>query len=138
MRVQARRKAFDVKGYWLTPIPSLTPVKPNLMRLDDPVCWVDAAGKYFVVPTGFITDGASLPWLVTAIWDRWEPKTLRSSILHDYGYSTKSMGTKKQVDKRFLQGLQADKWPHALAYYRAVRFAGWYAWEIQRNVEQSS
>lgn len=127
-----------MSGYWASPIPSMTPVKPNLMRLDDPVVWVEDGGKCFVVPAGFITDGASLPWLVTAIWDRWEPKTLRSSILHDYSYSTKSMGTKEQVDQRFLRGLQADKWPHALAYYRAVKWAGLYAWMLQRNVKQAS
>jgi hypothetical protein len=121
---------------WLTPIPSLTPVSPRLMRLDSPVAWLDDRGRTLVVPAGFVTDGASLPWIVTAIWDRWEPRTLRASILHDYGYSYHKQGTKAQVDKRFYEGLRADKWDHALTYYRAVKYCGWYAWNLQRNVRQ--
>ncbi len=125
-----------MKGTWLTPIPSLTPIAPNLMRIDEPVAWLDGKGKTWVVPAKFVTDGASLPWVLTAIWDRWEPRTLRSSILHDYGYSFHTYGTKEEVDKRFYDGLQEDHWSHALTYYRGVKWFGWYAWNLQRNVKQ--
>lgn len=123
-----------MNGYWLTPMPQLTPIGKGLMRLDTPVVWVDSHVKHWEVPTGFVTDGASLPWALTAIWDRWEPRTLRASILHDYGYSFHHIGTKAEVDRRFYNGLIADKWPHATLYYRAVKWAGWYAWSLQRNV----
>jgi hypothetical protein len=123
-------------NYWLTPMPSMTPIAPNLMRLDTPVVWVDGNGKQWSVPVGFITDGASLPWLITAIWDRWEPRTLRAAILHDFAYSYHTYGTKDHVDKRFYNGLCADKWSHSLTYYRAVKWGGWYAWNLQRNVRQ--
>jgi hypothetical protein len=123
-------------GYWLTPTPSLTPVAKGLMRLDEPVAWMDEAGARWVVPAGFITDGASLPWILTAVWDRWEPRTLRAAIMHDYGYSFHTFGSKSEVDARFYAGLKADHWPHALAYYRAVKLMGWFAWHLQRNVRQ--
>jgi len=125
-------------GYWLTATPSLTPVEPGLMRLDVPVAWRDAGGKTWVVPKGFITDGASLPWILTAVWDRWEPRTIQAAILHDYGYSYHTYGSKAEVDRRFYDGLVADGWDHALTYYRGVRWFGWYAWNLQRNVRQSA
>jgi len=127
---------IEPAGHWLTATPSLTPVAPNLMRLDDPVVWRDSHGKTWTVPAGFITDGASLPWVLTAVWDRWEPRTIQSAVLHDYGYSYHTFGTKDGVDRRFYDGLVADRWGHALTYYRGVRWFGWYAWSLQRNVKQ--
>jgi hypothetical protein len=121
---------------WLTPTPTMTPIAPNLMRLDSPVAWQDGNGKVWRVPVGFITDGASLPWILTAVWDRWEPRTIQAAILHDYGYSYHASGTKAEVDKRFYNGLIASKWDHATTYFRAVKWFGWYAWNLQRNVVQ--
>jgi len=40
------------------------------------------------------------------------------------------------VDKRFYDGLVASKWDHAKTYFRAVKWFGWYAWGLQRNVKQ--
>jgi hypothetical protein len=121
---------------WVTDIPHLQPIAPNRMMLQSCVIWLDDKGKSWRVPAGFITDGASLPWIVTAIWDRWEPKTLQASILHDYGYTTQMLGTKEEVDERFYRGLLASKWKHAKTYYRAVKHMGWYAWNLQRNIDQ--
>ena len=126
-----------IEGYWVSGIPEMLPVRRRIWRVQRDVIWWDGdLETEIVVPAGWLTDGASLPWPVLAIWDRMDPQTLRASILHDYGYSTHKIGTKAEVDRRFLQGLQADNWPYATTYYRAVKLFCWYAWRIQPNVEQ--
>ena len=124
-------------SYWVSDIPRLEDVRAGVKRTLDPLIWNDGPlNAELVVPAGFHTDGASLPFLLTAIWDRWESRTLRSAILHDFGYSTGSLGNKSAVDIRFHRGLLADHWPHAALYYFGVRYFGWYAWNWQRNVPE--
>jgi hypothetical protein len=125
------------EGYWVSGIPRMTPIARRLWRTEDNVIW-DDGDEQFTVPAGWITDGASLPWPLLAIWDRMDPQTLRASILHDYGYSTHAIGSKAIVDRRFYDGLVAANWPNSKTYYQAVKWFGWYAWNIQRNVDQKT
>jgi hypothetical protein len=124
-------------GFWLTGEPRLELVRPGIFMTLDPLVWFDyAQGINITVPAGFYTDGASLPHLLTVVWDRWDPRTVKASILHDYGYSLHSVGTRAQVDKRFYYGLVEDDWKHATLWYRTLRIFGGFAWHLQRNVPE--
>jgi hypothetical protein len=124
-------------GFWLTCEPRLELVRPGIFRTLDALVWCDyALQALVVVPRGFCSDGASLPWILTAIWDRWDPVTLKAVLLHDFGCSLHTVGTRAQVDRRFYYGLVEDDWKYARSWYTAVRLYGAYAWYLQRNVPE--
>ena len=82
------------------------------------------------VPTGFRTDGASIP---RAFWPIIGPMGpyLGAAVLHDYLYSNASNGrftsTRKQADDLFLEAMfnLGVLWIHRNPIHLAVRLFGW-------------
>lgn len=79
------------------------------------------------VPTGFITDFASVPRILWAIIAPTGRHT-KAAVLHDYLYSTSSTlnFTRKHCDKLFLEAMKilgVKKWKRVLMY-RGVRLFG--------------
>jgi hypothetical protein len=78
-----------------------------------------------VVPTGFITDFASVPRL---FWNIVPPngKYRNAAIIHDYMYVYGIGGLKKVADDLFLQNMKilGVPWWKRIIMYRAVRFFG--------------
>lgn len=86
---------------------STTKIGPQLWRLDAPLI-MHVHNRTFVVPKGFITDGASVP---RALWRIAPPMTgthAEAAVLHDYLYSLDCLTrfTHHEADKIFLDAMQ--------------------------------
>jgi len=125
-------------GEWLSPVPYLVPVRAGIMRTASEVAFRDSVTRAtYVVPAGWATDGASIPWwiisLTGGIIDRWDPRTLRSAIVHDWMYSTHEL-TWRESNALFYRSLRAEDWPDELArlYRRAVDSVfGWWSYYMR-------
>ena len=85
------------------------------------------------VPSGFVTDGASIP---RALWWKFSPTggAFPAAIIHDHDYAA-STGTRKDADKRFLSNMKLSGGIGFLArhaFYRAVRIAAGKTWRRNR------
>lgn len=130
---------------WLTPAPAMwhLPDPPKGTRLSITITdlgWIDENGIERWLRRGFPTDGVSFPWIARAGLglDPWG-KSLREAIPHDAGYSLQDyvdfqwLGTKGQVDRRFLVGGVANGNPKAMLYYRAVSTFGGPSWNRENQ-----
>jgi hypothetical protein len=96
-----------------------------------------------VVPAGFETDFASIPW---GLWNLFPPygRWARAAIIHDFLYATRGTGvfegrrwitratdyTRKEADKIFLEAMEVvgvDPWRRTVMY-RAVWAWGTRGW----------
>jgi len=90
--------------------------------------------EIFTIPSWFITDWASIPWIFRFIWCPLDMKTLRASIVHDYLREQRKINSKllnkeyrKDTDLIFLEALKIS-WVWLLKryiYYIWVRI-WWY------------
>lgn len=102
---------------------------------DLPVYTVAAAG--FVIPAGFMTDGASVPRPVWAVLASSDPDILYPAFAHDYLYAVWGKIpngltlTRQQCDetlRELMLAIGAPAWKAALVY-AAVRAGGSSAWD---------
>jgi hypothetical protein len=100
----------------------------------DLTCHSAIAGR-FVIPDGFLTDGASVPRPVWALLDASDPDLLYPAFAHDYLYTlqgdlyTRAL-TRQQCDAVLAEQMEAvgaPRWKIATVY-RALRLAGGFAW----------
>ena len=103
-------------------------------QLTAPLIAKDAVCTY-VVPTGFVTDFASLPgWM---FWRAKSGKWNRAAVLHDSAYSHELMMqptrvlTRADADRLFLDGMEACGVNTVTrhVFYWAVRIAGGGGWD---------
>lgn len=86
-------------------------------------------GQTFVVPAGFTSDLASVPWLADFVIDDDSPKTLRAAIVHDWLYAT-GLVSRHAADQILIEGMvvlganRFQRW----AVYAFVRAFGWWSW----------
>lgn len=100
----------------------------------DLTCHSAIAGR-FVIPDGFLTDGASVPRPVWALLDNSDPDILYPAFAHDYLYTHQGdlLGrvlTRKQCDAVLAEQMEvvgAPRWKIA-AVYQTLRIAGGIAW----------
>jgi len=84
--------------------------------------------KGVLIPKGFITDFATVPWY---LWSIYPPTGLHTkpAVLHDFLYSKESPLTlsRKECDKMFLDSMKALKVKKRIRYpmYWGVRFKGY-------------
>lgn len=83
------------------------------------------------VPTGFVTDGASIPRL---FWNIFQPfgKHFGSAVIHDYNYSKyNTTFTRKKSDDIFLEGMKVlgVGFVKRGTIFAAVRMFGWTAYK---------
>jgi len=87
-------------------------------------------GEKWRAPSGFITDGASVPWFAWLLtYTPHDPRVAEASAIHDaaYVYQTRSQA---EADRAFLELLlrgEAAPWKATLMFW-AVRLFGWIAW----------
>lgn len=87
------------------------------------------------VPTGFRTDGASVPRVFWNIFDPYSGDYFHAAIVHDYLYSRQSTlhfdCDRQEADKIFKEAMfnRGVPWPTREAIYRAVRMFGWKAYK---------
>lgn len=88
--------------------------------------------KYrIIVPSGFITDFASVPkifWNIVPPVGKYAP----AAVVHDWLYSTKKL-SRKEADKIFLRAMKelgVSLWKRYIMYF-AVRAFGWSHWKTR-------
>ncbi len=83
---------------------------------------------YIKVPSGFVTDFASIPrifWSIIPPWGRYG----KAAVVHDYLYQ-QHLTPRKYDDDIFMEAmevLEVDLWRIVVMYY-AVRLFGWLTW----------
>lgn len=93
--------------------------------------YVTAAGDRLVVPSGFLTDYASIPWIFWNLpgFNPYGPAKF-PAVLHDYLYSLRGGGpyalTRPQCDALFLEAMASVGvgWVHRHIIFRSVRIFG--------------
>jgi hypothetical protein len=90
------------------------------------------------VPTGFVSDGASIPrvfWSIMGPQGPW----FYAAIVHDYLYSKSSTGRfdcdRWEADEIFLDAMKdlGVRWHQRFLIYRAVRLFGWASYKKKRS-----
>lgn len=116
---------------WLSPLPKIFKLKSGLAITLDNLFWRDALGQLWVCRKGFLTDGASVPWVLRWLWSRWDESTLRPAIIHDMRYSLHDYfkdwhkyDNQKMADRSLLDGMKIDCPSRAHKYYIGVRLFG--------------
>ncbi len=115
-----------------TTTPDVHGLEDGRLELDHELVYIDAKGRRFMVPKGFVTDLASVPRLVPGIVRvlfRGPLQTAHAAILHDWLYKTKAMSRRK-ADALFYEALRATKEGRAGAWlmWAGVRLGGWVPW----------
>jgi len=87
-------------------------------------------GDIWTAPNGFLTDGASVPWL--AWWLTYtphDPRVAEAAAIHDaaYVYQPRTRAEADRVFRELLLRNDAAPWKAALMFW-AVRLFGWLAW----------
>ena len=94
--------------------------------------YVTMEGTKFIVPSGFITDFASVP---RGLWNIFPPhgRYSKAAVLHDYLYRFSKL-TRKRCDEIFLECMTAIGVPYIKRYlmYWGLRVGGWAAWNSYR------
>lgn len=111
--------------------PKVEPVvESEVWRLtEDFCCRVDSS--LFIVPKGFLTDGASIPRFLWRLCGH--PMTTKRfpiAVVHDYLYSEPGGRTRAEVDELYRDGLVElglPKWK-ANVEYAAIRLFGGSHW----------
>lgn len=86
------------------------------------------SGERIVVPKGFITDFASVPWPASMLIPM-SGQYNQAAVLHDYLYSIQTL-PRKRCDDIFLEAmtvLGVNVFKRQIMY-RAVRIGGWMPW----------
>lgn len=92
----------------------------------------DGTGRYYVyhdykdIPTGFITDGGSIPrFFWRYIGHPFEGEYIKVYVEHDHDYAVGKI-SRKEADDKLLAGLKANGMGYAKRYaiYLAVRLFG--------------
>jgi hypothetical protein len=101
----------------------MTDDRPGKWTLVEPLVWDDGERR-IEVPTGFVTDLASVPRLVRGVLNV-NGKSRKPAVLHDYLYRTKLL-KRKDADALFAKALKAEG-VNALTraiYWSGVRIGG--------------
>ena len=114
---------------WLSIVPELENHGNGLMITKTLVQYADRYGRVWTIPPGYPTDGMSYPWPISLFWDRFDTRTIRSAILHDYTYSMHDYFpgwpiSRRTADDNLLDGLKLDCRSRARRCYIATRLFG--------------
>ncbi len=90
------------KGKFSTPL-DLRATNPGEWQVIYPLVYTSNDGDIYIVPTGMITDLASIPKLLRPAIDR-NGLSRPAAVLHDYLYLIGSL-SRKQADELFLEAL---------------------------------
>ena len=90
------------KGKFSTPL-DLRATSPGEWQVISPLVYTSKDGDIYIVPTGMITDLASIPKLLRPAIDR-NGLSRPAAVLHDYLYLIGSL-SRKQADELLLEAL---------------------------------
>jgi hypothetical protein len=110
-------------------------VDNEIWSLAEELVWevgAEGSGIEIRVPVGFLSDGASIPWPLSIVLNRWG-RWRRAACLHDHchaririGYPHPHTPTRKDADRQFYDAMLASGvWRvTALVFRAAVRLFG--------------
>jgi len=112
---------------FLTPL-DLRAYKPHEWVLLLALIYMTKGGTRYIVPRGFITDLASIPRLLRALFDI-NGLSRAPAVLHDFLYCI-HYTTRAEADALFLEALEAAGvgWATRWSMYLGVRSGGWIYW----------
>ena len=101
--------------------------------LDNFLAFLTSQWGLIIAKKGFVTDGASIPWIVRPwlpVWGPWG----KSAVIHDWCYRRTHL-SRKACDKIILEGMKVKKVQPVkmLAIYAALRLFGWWAFYKDRR-----
>lgn len=91
-----------------------------------------------MVPAGFNSDLASVPWGLWNLIPPWGPYA-DAAVIHDYLYRVQVIKPRKFVDQIFLEAMEVKqcRWVQRWAIYLGVRIGGWLTWRLhEKNLAQ--
>jgi len=96
--------------------------------------YIKLFGCWYIIPKGLLSDGASIPWLLTFLVKRFDVRILLFSVLHDYFYTTQFL-PRSLADCIYREGLNltANRFIASVFYY-VLRLAGWVTWRLKTTV----
>jgi len=107
--------------------------------LEEPAVWETDAGKFIVVPIGFMTDFASIPFFFR--W--WQTGSVgpqrTAAYFHDFLYSSQDQISRKEADGIFrdvMKEISTDSLRNKIRrnlMYSALRAGGWMAWRTNQK-----
>jgi hypothetical protein len=102
-------------------------------QLVTPLLYLRSDHGLIAVPTGFVTDLASIPRVFHPLIPV-NGKHRAAAIIHDYLYETQTT-TRAEADLIFLEAMEASgvRFTQRWAMYLAVRMGGWMAWNKRRT-----
>jgi len=94
---------------------------------------MDVVEYSIVVPMGFVTDLASVPWFARWLVPTWG-KFSAASIVHDWLYFDQPC-SREEADTIFAELMKADgvRASRRMALVSGVRAGGWVAWRKHAN-----
>lgn len=116
----------------------LEPAESGWLSVSKPFIVIDRKRQVpLVVPPGFMTDLASVPWFLRWLIRHDHPYLREASVVHDYLY-TRVAGrfyhyTRRQADRLLYAGMRSAGAPFAFAaaVYVSVRAFGWLGWRVR-------
>jgi hypothetical protein len=116
------------KNVWIQAEVSATHLRGRFWRIDRPLIYIDGRGREWIIPAGFVTDFASVPWPFTLFIPRSGDHN-SAAVLHDFLYVTMAL-TRRECDVIFISAMSALGVfaPKAGTMYLAVRVGGWFPW----------
>jgi len=102
---------------------------------------VTPSGIQIIVPAGFVSDGASIPWVAQWLIPK-EGKWNRPAIVHDYLYQTGKIGdwiiNQRIADAIYLGLMECREVPawNRKTQYRILRMFGNIQWNKYRNKDK--
>jgi len=106
---------------------TLIPNPSNKWELEQELLvWVN--DHLLLVPARFVTDLASIPWILQWKYNPEDISLIRPAILHDYLYQDPNGFSRAEADTIFYDALRVEgnSWFDSYAMYSAVRLFGWY------------
>ena len=108
---------------------------PYSYKLVKPISYTTNKGKEWIVPIGFLTDGASIPKIAWSIVG--SPLTGRytkAAVVHDQFYALVNV-KRSYADKIFLEAMKELKvgWLKRKTMYWAVRLYSWTIWNKRKK-----
>jgi hypothetical protein len=98
---------------------------------------IERTGHLVRIPSGFVTDFASVPQLAQAVLPQLGPHSM-AAVLHDFLYWDQSC-TREQADLLFYEAMTeygVTRWRRSLAYW-AVRWRGQDVWDTNSKERKS-
>ena len=105
--------------------PDLRVWEPGEWALCETLSYLSKAGKLYQIPRAFISDLASIPKPLRAVYDT-DDEIRIPALFHDFNYC--SQLDREEADKLFLEMMEQAGvgWAKRKSVYAGVRSGGWY------------